>query len=194
MKFALFFILYPLIAFGSINISIVGDSITAGAFVEKGESYVDVLRQRYLHERKDVKILDRPFCGALTEYGKGSTLELLEMEKPDYFVIFLGINDAGFNVPQEIVIENFSAMISMAEPYCKAVILCGVNACTVNPSYNETLVSIYIYLIDAFKIYPVMLLNEEVLSTAHDGIHPDAKGHQMMADALYDALENCGLN
>lgn len=192
MKFLWILLICPIMVFGSTNISIVGDSITAGAFVKKGKSYVDLLRQRYVMEGKDVKISDCPFNGAMTKDGPGSIKELLDIEEPDYLIIFLGINDAGHNVPEEIVKENFSAMISMAQHKCK-VILCGVNACTVNPGYNATLVSIYFYLFKTFKIYPVMILDEKVLATAHDGIHPNVEGHQMMADYLYDALKNCGL-
>jgi lysophospholipase L1-like esterase len=37
-----------------------------------------------------------------------------------------------------------------------------------------------------------MLLGPEVLATAPDGIHPDADGHQMIADYLYEALHEVG--
>lgn len=191
MQLVGFCLLWPCLLFGSV-ISIVGDSITAGACVKEGEGYVEVLKKRYLEEEKDIKILCCPYTGALTSHGPGSTKELINLEKPDYFVIFLGINDAGLGVPEEIIKQNFSAMISMAQPLCKYVILGLVSASTVNPRYNFTLCSVYSYLLENYEVYPIMLLSDEVLATAQDRIHPNAEGHQMIAEKLYEVFHILG--
>lgn len=192
MKYLISFLLIPFCLFASTNVSIIGDSISEGFGVQPGECYVDLLRQRYIQEGKDIQIINRSYKGAQTDTGEMATVQLLTMDKPDYFVTFIGINDAGFNVPQSQLIANFDAMIKRAHYNCKGVILGGVNSQTVNPSYNSVLLNTYVYLINTYQVYPVMLLGTEVLATTIDGIHPDPIGHQMIANYLYDALHAVG--
>jgi acyl-CoA thioesterase-1 len=188
--FALF--LVPISLMAAVKVTIIGDSISTGYGVPAGTSYVDLLRNRYTSEGKDVALINRSYAGGLTDTAMLMGLNTITEDRPDYIILFLGINDAGFNVPQTNLMANFSSMMSRCKPNCKRIILGGVNSQTVNPSYNTVLATVYQALINAYNPYPVMLLGPEVLATAPDGIHPNQAGHQMIANYVYNALQAVG--
>lgn len=193
MKYFIIFLLFPFFLCAQTKIAIIGDSISEGYGVADGQSYVDLLRSRYLAEGKDITIINRSYKGATTSTGEIIIVDLLTQEKPDYLVIFLGLNDAGANVPYQKLLDNFISMVSKAKPNVKRVIIGGVDTSTVNPGYLVNITNAYIYLINNFNVYPVLLLNSNVLATASDKMHPSAEGHKTIATTLYQALEASGV-
>lgn len=59
-------------------------------------------------------------------------------------------------------------------------------------AYNQILAYVYVYLINTYNVYPVMLFNSTVIAT-NPGGHPSAAGHVLMEGYLYTALQNCGI-
>jgi lysophospholipase L1-like esterase len=193
MKYFLALLLLPLSLFASTKVTIIGDSISMGVGATPGHGYVDLLQQRYLNEGKDIALINRSYGRAYTDTLMQIGINTITMDRPDYIVIFLGINDAASKLPGDKLYANFANMIDRCTGNCKRIILGGVNSIGFSASYNETLAIVYLNLINKYDPYPVMLLGPEVIMHTHDGVHPDDVGHQMIADYLYIALQNCGL-
>ncbi|WP_068469074.1 SGNH/GDSL hydrolase family protein [Candidatus Protochlamydia phocaeensis] len=188
-KLLLFLFMFPFTLFAATKVGIIGDSIS----VETGVSYVDFLKERLAAEGKQVEIINRSFSGAKSDTAMQIAVGLITKERPDYILIFLGINDAGCNTSQDILQHNFEEAFSKIGTNCKKVILGGVNCERVNSSYNIILVQTYLHLIERYHPHAVVLLPEEVLPYTIDGIHPNPIGARMIANNLYYALQEVGV-
>jgi lysophospholipase L1-like esterase len=191
IKYILTCLLLPLSIFASTKVAIIGDSISIGLLATPGNSYIDLLRNRYATEGKDIVILNRSYGGAMTDTLFNIAINTMAVDYPDYYITFLGINDAGQNVPQATLLNNFATMMAKCTVNSKRVILGGVY-CTFNPAYNTTLVNVYVTLINTFNCYPVLLLSPDALAGSPDGIHPNNAGHALIAQYIYDALDAVG--
>lgn len=191
MKYLIFIILFPLSLFATTKIGIIGDSISLGIGASPGHGYVDLLQQRYINEGKDIQIINRSYGGATTDTSFPIAITLITNEKPDYILFFLGINDASLGVSQQVLLNNLSSAFARCNPNCKKIILGGIN-CSFNPSYNNILAAVYIYLITIYNCYPPLLLSPEVISHTTDGVHPNDVGAQIIANTLYDAFHAVG--
>jgi acyl-CoA thioesterase-1 len=186
--FIFFCLFLPLSIFASTKVVIIGDSISLGGGATAGNGYPDLLAKRYEEEGKDIVLINRSFAGARTDTLQIIGVNVITTDRPDYIVILLGINDATINTPQEALLNNFVSFVSKATGNCKRIILGGVETFTVNPNYKWALSNVYDHLIKKYNVYPVDLLDEEIMKTARDRLHPNNEGHQKIADLLYDAL------
>lgn len=193
MKYLLSLLLFPLSLFGTINIDVIGDSITMGAGATDFYGYMDMLQHRFGVEDKDIQLHNRAYGGAKTDTLAAIGITAITFDHPDYILIFLGTNDCLANMPQATLLANFQAMMSKCTPNCKRIILGGVNSNLMNPSYNYVLAAVYGSLITSYNPYPVMLMGTDVLAHCPDSIHPDDIGHQMIADNLYNVFHVLGL-
>ncbi len=199
MKYLLALFLMPICLFASVKVAILGDSITCGGGATPGNGYVDVLRERYAEEGKDVELIVRAYGGAMTDTALQITVSLITQEKPDYIVYFLGINDctvANYHswTPDQLkrsLIHNLGMAMNKAHSNCKKIIIGGVN-CPHNPSYNSSLSETYSILINCYQAHPCMLLGQEVLAHCPDTIHPNDTGMKIISDSLYEALQIVG--
>lgn len=183
--------LFPVHVFAT-SIAFIGDSISNSWGVQQQHCYINVLQKRFEDECKNIQCINRSYGGATTRSLYQIGIDLIIKERPDYIVIVLGINDAGHNIPKNILQDNFESMISACKHNCKRIILCGVDVTKFNPSYQATLTSVYQYLINKHNVYPVFLLNPKVNEHLIDAAHPDETGHQLMADIMYNALNDIG--
>lgn len=193
MKYFISLLLLPFSLFGTINIAVIGDSITMGLGATNHYGYLERLQDRYDLEGKDIQLLNRSYAGAFTDTLFPVSLNVMSMEHPDYILVFLGINDAGFNIPQATLQANFNIMMQRCTPNCTRIILGGVNSALINPGYNSILAAVYSYLITHYNPYPVMLLGTDIHPYCPDLIHPNDIGHQMIADNLYNVFDSLGL-
>lgn len=185
-KFLLCFFL-PIQIFASTSVAIIGDSISIGLNSTPGNSFIEVLQDRYALEEKDIVLLNRSYGGATTDTLFNIGISVVTMEHPEYIIIFLGINDATGMVPEDQLLANFSSMMQRCHGNCKKIILGGVY-CQLNPAYNTVLVNVYTHLINAYNPYPVLLLSQDALVGSIDGVHPTDAGHAIIANYIYDAL------
>lgn len=182
------------------TIAIVGDSISLGVGASPGHGYVQLLQDRYNAEGKNIQIINRSYGGALTDTAFQVAINLITIERPDYIVFFLGINDcgqafnAGWNNSQlQVQIQtNLGKAFARCAGNCTRVILGGIT-CSFFPNYNWPLTLAYQYLINTYNCYPSLLLGPDVVPHTTDGIHPNDTGAQILADHLYDVFHDLGV-
>jgi lysophospholipase L1-like esterase len=192
MKYLFFLIIIPFHLFSTIKVAFVGDSISIGHLTT--HFYLDILQERYEKEGKDILLMNRSYGGAFTDTLQIITINILTVDRPDYIIYLMGLNDAIADLPENEVRQNFDKAFSRIGGNCKKYILGMMDAPPKNPLYIYKLENIYKYLVQRYPIslYPKLIFTKQVWETARDQIHPNAIGHQIMADIIYEALHEVG--
>jgi lysophospholipase L1-like esterase len=152
----------------------------------------------------------------LSDFGVGGTTASLDSEKPymnesafllaqsfqpNIVIVMLGTNDAGLNVSSESLIQDYTNLIEtfmalqtkskvfivLPPPIVNSTALSNAELTgTIIPAIEATVEQTGATLVDAYT----PMLNHEGSYT--DGVHPDADGARIIADAIYTGLKQAG--
>ncbi|MFZ0455276.1 MAG: SGNH/GDSL hydrolase family protein [Ignavibacteriaceae bacterium] len=179
-----------------------GDSIAHGAKVN-GHSWIYFLS----NEHKDINFINEGRNGRKTSDKNEILPDLKKYPDADYFLIFLGVNDLknGNDSMVNQCVENMEWMINKireSNKNTKIVILAptDINLNTmsqlnVKKLYNENTKSSLVKLEKKYKELAkveksgfISLLKTVSSPNYVDGLHPDEKGQQQIADAVWNGL------
>jgi lysophospholipase L1-like esterase len=180
-----------------------GDSITHGAMVD-GKSWVWYLQQEKLD---DVTFINAGRSGRKTADTAELPPVVEKYPHAAYYLIFLGVNDLkdGNEAMEDHCVTNMTWMISrirMTDPSARIVLLAPTDINTrimspvnVKKKYNENTRT---SLAGLEKKYRALAKREHTgfISLLHtvsppnyaDGLHPDSKGQQQIAAAVWKGL------
>ena len=189
----LFLFFFSPLAFATTKIVFLGDSLTEGYGIAFERAYPALLQEMFTEKKMDIEVINAGVSGSTSAGGK-SRLRWYLKAKPDIIFIALGANDGlrGLKISQTK--QNLEDIISMALENKLKVIVAGM---LLPPNYGETyreeFKQMYEELSKKYKIifYPFLLEGvggEKDLNLA-DGIHPNEKGHQLMAKKLFPFLK-----
>jgi acyl-CoA thioesterase I len=181
------------------KILILGDSLTEGYGVEKEDAFparMEALLRGWQdggRARRDFQVINGGSSGS-TSAGGVSRLKWYEKTHPDLVVLALGSNDGLRGVKVEETRKNVEAAIVFCKQRGWQVVLVGLK---VPPNYGAE------YAGDFERIFPGLaqrhglpllgfllegVAGEPGLNQA-DGIHPNEKGHQHIAESLFRFLK-----
>tara|TARA_R110002072_G_scaffold64203_3_gene159483 strand:+ start:94523 stop:95089 length:567 start_codon:yes stop_codon:yes gene_type:complete len=175
------------------TILFLGDSLTAGYGVDKDKSFPEVIQRRLIKEGHDVKILNGSISGS-TSASALSRIRWYSRAKPTVLILALGANDGLRGVKVKTTKENLQKAITLAKKNKMKVLLAGM---MLPPNYGKEFTS-------SFKKMYEKLSKDNNLTTVpfllkgvagekdlniEDGIHPNEKGHKIMADNVYPFLK-----
>lgn len=171
----------PILAFG--------DSLTYGYGAKQADSYPAILSQLL-----DIEVINEGISGEVSRKGLLRLETLLDEYHPQLLILCHGANDMLKKQDLNKMQQNLSEMIEMAQQREIQVVLMSV------PEASLFLPDIVQYKLLAEQ-YNLPLENDiikEVLKQPNlrsDMIHPNAKGYALIANALYELLdENGALN
>lgn len=183
-----------------IRIACIGDSLT------RGTEYT-----LFLWEQLDSGYL-------LSDFGVGGTTASMDSEKPymnesafqlaqsfqpNVVIVMLGTNDAGLDVSPESFTQDYTTLVETFKglqtkpavfivqppPIVNSTTLSNAKLThTIIPAIAATAHQTGATLVDAYT----PMLNHEGSYT--DGVHPDADGAKVIADAIYASLKQAGYN
>ena len=169
-----------------------GDSITAGYGVQAGKAYPDALQRKLDAAGYDYKVVNEGTSGATTKdavAGLGSVLRL----HPEVVIVEFGGNDGLRGLPPDQTRRNLDTVLTALEGAHVKVLLAGI---TLPPNYGPD----YIHAFEAnFKDLAakhhtafVPMIYKDLVSVPDtiqpDGIHPTAKGAEIIAGTLLPTL------
>jgi acyl-CoA thioesterase-1 len=175
-------------AMGAPTLLIVGDSLSAGYGLDRGQSWVDLLAA----DPKEIlgtdgQILNASISGETTTGGLSRLSGLLERHQPDAVLIALGANDGLRGLPLATMQANLKAMFQLATDAGAQVLYAGIELPrnyggpftrafrrAQDQVAQETRVA---YL--PFFLEPVAL-NRDLFQD--DGLHPTAEAQSIIAD------------
>jgi acyl-CoA thioesterase-1 len=169
-----------------------GDSITAGLGLTPGQTYPDAL-QRDLDKRGfKYKVTNLGTSGATTKDAVAGLHSLLAFH-PSIVVVEFGGNDGLRGLPPDQTLRNLDTVLTALDNAHIRVLLAGI---TLPPNYGSDYIQSFdkVFRDLAAKHHPafVPMIYKDLVNVPAtiqaDGIHPTAKGAEIIANTLLPAL------
>ncbi len=177
-------------------IVVFGDSLTEGGF-DAGKSYTDFL-QRLIDEKKyPFRVVNLGIGGDTTSGGLARMQPAIALN-PKIVILELGGNDGLRGVPVSSTKSNLERMITAFQKPGVEIVLAGM---TLPPNYGSDYIQsfekMYVDLARRHELVFIPFLLEGIrqkLGTTPglmntDGIHPTAKGNEIVAKTVMDRIE-----
>jgi acyl-CoA thioesterase-1 len=192
MKVILFFLLLIPGAWAK-TILFLGDSLTEGYQIAKEEAYPALIEKELKQKHPDLKVINGGVSGATSASGL-KRMDWYLKAKPDFLVLVLGANDGLRGLKVSETEKNLASVIEKSRERGIKVILVGMQMPpNYGESYRKSFEEIYFRLSKKYKLPLVPMILEGVGGKPHlnlaDGIHPNPKGHEVMAKNVLKVLE-----
>lgn len=193
MKFIVSLILLFSFSVSAKTILFLGDSLTEGYQLAKEEAYPALIEKELQKKHKDIKVINGGVSGATSASGM-KRLDWYLKSRPDIMVLALGANDGLRGLKLTDTEKNLSQVIEKAQSKGITVILAGMQMPTnMGAKYREEFQKMFPKVAKKYSIKLIPFLLEGVGAVPElnlpDGIHPNAKGHKIMAQTVLKVLE-----
>jgi len=178
------------------RILVVGDSLSAEYGIARGSGWVALLEQRLKTQGRPAVVVNASISGDTTSGGRARLGALLTQHRPTHVVIELGGNDALRGMPLQLTRDNLTAMVRAAKAAQARVLLVGMQVPpNYGPRYGQEFAEGFAQVAKAEQValVPFLLSGFATRPDAEswfqsDRIHPLAKAHPLMLDAVWPAL------
>jgi acyl-CoA thioesterase-1 len=170
-----------------------GDSITAGYGVQPGKSYPDFLQQKLDSRGYSYKVVNEGTSGATTKDAVASLHTVLLLH-PEIVIVEFGGNDGLRGLPLDESRRNLDQALTTLEEAHIKILLAGI---TLPPNYGPDYIhqfeQVFRDLAAKHHTAFVPMIYKNLIpvpdTIQEDGIHPTAKGANILADTLLAALK-----
>ena len=168
---------------------ILGDSLTEGYGVAQSAAFPALLQKKVDTDKLNWKIISSGSSGSTSASGL-QRIKWIAKDKPDIVLVLLGSNDGLRGLKVEDTEKNLNDTIAWAK---KNNITVALGQLHVPPNYckdyEKKFSAVYAKVATKNKIQLGPFLLDKVAGNKDlnlaDGIHPNEKGHQIVADNLY---------
>jgi acyl-CoA thioesterase I len=162
-----------------------GDSIAAGLHLSVDQAFPAVLQRDFAREGRPFRVVNAGVSGD-TSAGGLRRVDWILKQKPDVLVVELGGNDGLRGQDVKGIEENLRQIVQRAKDAGARVLLLGVRMpSSYGAAYSEEFAAIYPRLAREQGVPLVPYFMEKVGGvpelTLEDGLHPTAKGHELLA-------------
>lgn len=172
-----------------------GNSLTAAYGLDPSQGFVGLIGQRIDSLGLDYKVVNAGLSGE-TSAGGNSRVDWILRQKIDVFVLELGANDGLRGTSTEETYKNLNAIIRKVKtkyPEVK-ILICAMEAM---PNMGEKFTTEFRGIFSKLAkennatLIPFFLSNVGGIPELNqaDGIHPTAKGHQLVAENIWEVLK-----
>ncbi|MBL0691888.1 MAG: arylesterase [SAR324 cluster bacterium] len=189
----------PISIHASTNIIFLGDSLTEGLGVKVKDSYPyvasDILKSKGL---TNLKIIVDGISGSTSISGFSRLKRNIKQGViADYLFLALGANDGLRGLPNKVLYGNLDKIINLSLKNNIKVIIVGMQVPTnygieYSQEFSEVYKDLYKKYRSTNKVFLLNFLLEGVAQNPHlnqtDGIHPNTKGHSVIANNVSDFL------
>jgi acyl-CoA thioesterase-1 len=170
-----------------------GDSLTAGYGLPEDEAYPALVEAKLREEGFDVRVVNAGVSGDTTAGGL-SRVDWILSQQPDVVAVGLGGNDGLRGLALDATEENLRRIVTRCRAAGARVILLGMK---IPPNYGFDYAGrfdhMYGEIADDLDVPLVPFLLEGVAArpalNQPDRIHPNARGHQIVAETVYPYVE-----
>jgi acyl-CoA thioesterase-1 len=169
-----------------------GDSLTAGLGLDENQAYPALIESQLKAEGRPVRVINAGVSGDTTAGGL-SRLNWLLNQHPDVVIVGLGANDGLRALPITEVDTNLRQIIRRSQAAGARVLLLGMRIPPNYGPYAEQFAALYPKIAKDLNVPLVPFLLEGVGGirslNQSDGIHPTAKGQEIVARNVRPYLE-----
>ncbi|SEA68094.1 arylesterase [Bizionia paragorgiae] len=173
-----------------------GDSITAGLGLEDtNDAYPGVLQQRIDSLNLGYTVINSGVSGETTAGGR-SRIDWVIKQKPSIFLLELGANDGLRGVALTETQSNLQAIIDVVKTKSPetTIVLAGMQMPpNMGLNYTTKFEALFLNLAEEndLEFIPFILKDVGGISDLNqrDGIHPNAEGHKIVANNVWDVLK-----
>lgn len=170
-----------------------GDSLTSGPGLQRNQTYPALLQRKMEAKGYKFRVVNAGVSGN-TSTRAVRRLDTALVPNTRILILALGINDGLRGVPVATVERNFVTIIERARSRKIAVLLCQMEAPPIiGFSYTAEFHRLFTRLATRYDVplVPFFLYNVAGYSDLNlpDGIHPNAAGHKLIAEAIWTHLE-----
>ncbi len=170
-----------------------GDSLSAGFGADPGQSYPDFLQKLIDARGYKYRIVNQGISGDTTTGGRVRTPVALEL-KPAIVILELGGNDGLRGLPLKQTRENLDYMAAEFTKAGAKLLIAGI---TLPPNYGRDYIQdferIFSDTARKYRAPRIPFLLETTIAVPgamqSDGIHPTAKGNELVAQYVFQFLE-----
>jgi acyl-CoA thioesterase-1 len=175
------------------RIVFLGDSLTAGLGLPGDQSYPSLIGKRLAVKGLDYEIVNAGVSGD-TSAGGLRRLDWSLQGDVRALVLALGANDGLRGLPPDEMKKNLKAVLDRAKQRNIPVVLAGMEAPpNFGADYTRAFRQVYVDLAEEYDVrfVPFMLLGVAGNPSLNqsDGIHPNARGAELVADLIWKELE-----
>ena len=177
------------------TILFLGDSITAGYGLDLDQAYPGLIQKRIDAQGWNFKVVNAGQSGDTTAGGL-ARLDWVLQNRVDVLVLELGANDGLRGLSVEAIKKNLQAIIERTKqrhPEAKIVIAGMKVPPNMGDDYGRKFEAVFADLAKRNNAPFVPFILEGVGGTRElnlpDGIHPTAKGHEIVAGNVWKVLE-----
>jgi acyl-CoA thioesterase I len=172
-----------------ITIVALGDSLTEGYGVEAHQAYPAIIEDRLQKEGVSSKVINAGISGE-TSGELLSRIDRVLLLKPDIVILCTGANDGFQGMDLHLIQHNISRIIQIFKEHHVTVVLAGMKMLVnYGPAYTVPYARLYAEIADQEKILFIPFFLEGIAGNPElnlsDGIHPNAKGYQIVAASVY---------
>jgi len=170
-----------------------GDSITAGYGLNPGQAYPDSLQKKLDIRGYLYKVINQGTSGATTKDAAAALHTVIELH-PEIVIVEFGGNDGLRGLPLEQTQRNLDQVLTTLEVAHIKVLLAGI---TLPPNYGPDYIhqfeQVFRDLAAKHHAAFVPMIYKDLIhipdTIQQDGIHPTAKGSEILADTLLAGLK-----
>jgi acyl-CoA thioesterase I len=193
VSFLLLLIAGPLLAADRRVLVCFGDSITAGYGLQTGQSYTDFLQRKLDAQGYHYKVDNQGTSGATTKDALAELHSILLLH-PEIVIVEFGGNDGLRGLPPDQTRRNLDQVLTSLEAAHVKVLLAGI---TLPPNYGADYIQSFdqVFRDLAAKHHAafVPMIYKDLIRVPNtiqaDGIHPTAKGSEIIAGTLFPVLK-----
>jgi len=172
---------------------VVGDSISAGYGLAKGDGWVDLLSKRLQQQGRSERVVNASISGDTTAGGRARLPALLREQRPSIVVIELGGNDALRGGNLDATRDNLDAMVkSVLSARAKPLIVGMQVPPNYGAAYSQRFASLFVDVAKANRVPVVPFVFEgfgdDVAQFQPDRIHPLAAAEPRILDNVWPRL------
>lgn len=176
------------------TILVLGDSLSAEYGLNRNTGWVAYISKLLEAEYENFTIKNISISGDTTSGGLSRLPQALNQYKPAILIIELGSNDALRGLPLDMTRQNLANMITMAQSIRTNVLLIGMQ---LPPNYGKQYTASFAQIFSDLAaeyntgLIPFLLdgfaANRDYFQA--DGIHPNEQAQEIMANNVWEQLE-----
>lgn len=170
-----------------------GDSITAGYGLKSGQAYSDFLQKKLDESGYRYKVNNQGTSGATTKDAVANLHSMMQLH-PEIVIVEFGGNDGLRGLPPDQTRRNLDTVLTTLQAAHIKVLLAGI---TLPPNYGSDYIhafeQVFRDLAAQHRVAFVPMIYKDLAhvpgTIQDDGIHPTAKGSEIIADTLFPVLK-----